>query len=177
VPSTTGSTVLFIAFPSLDAPGLVAWTQFRECVERGIASGEPMLDVPDRTLTRAPTAQAPVGIWRMLASNHREVARSARAFPSFESARLAVVELQVADAPLEIRTFHGPTSSTHGWAALSGGRAVLTCSRWYETASVSHEAAAWSIAAFRSATVAESAWPKGSTLRAGRSARLPVRTW
>jgi len=175
VPISSGSTVLFIAFPSFDAPGLIAWTQFRDSIARGLDALDPSLT--DRTLARASSPERPVGIWRMLASNHREIARSARVYPSFDTARGAVTELQLTVEPLEIRTFHGPTSSTHGWAALASGRAVITCARWYETASASQEAAASSIAAFQHASVAASSARKASTARERRDAPLAVRAW
>ena len=168
----SGSSVLFMAFPARDAPGLVAWMRFRELISSGISASDPTLD--DRGTT---VSTRPLGIWRMLASNNREVARSAVAYPSFESARRAVLELQHVDVPFEIRTFHGPSSGTHGWAALSNGQVVFTCARWYETSSISLEVSASSVAAFRSATVTESPWQTAATAREAREARMAVQAW
>ena len=170
MPSTSGSTVLFMAFPSPDSSGLIAWAHFRDLVARGMSAAEQGESARERQLERAWAAQHHLGIWRMLASNHREVARSAHAYPSFESARLAVTELQSTPASLEIRSFHGPSSSTHGWAALSEGRPVFTCARWYETESASSEAGALSVAAFRSAAVADSPWQRAERARQARRA-------
>ena len=172
MPTMSGSSVLFMAFPARDAPGLVAWTRFRELINRGLSASDPTLDEALHTVT-----DSPVGIWRMLASNNREVARSATAYPSFESARHAVLELQAAGSPFEIVTFHGPSSGTHGWVALVEGRAVLTCARWYETASISLEVSASAVAAFRTAYVSESPWQTAATARAAREARLAVQAW
>ena len=168
----SGSSVLFMAFPAHDAPGLVAWTRFRELISRGLSASDPTLDA-----RLAAGGGSPVGIWRMLASNNREVARSATAYPSFESARAAVLALQESDEQFQIVTFHGPSSGTHGWVALAGGRAVLTCARWYETSSISLEVSASAVAAFRSAHVSESPWQTAATARAAREARLAVQAW
>lgn len=168
----SGSSVLFMAFPARDAPGLVAWTRFRELITSGMSASDPSLK--DR-VTAVDTS--PLGIWRMLASNNREVARSAAAYPSFESARRAVLALQDADDPFEIVTFHGPSSGTHGWVALSNGQAVLTCARWYETASISLEVSTSAVAAFRSAYVGEAPWQTAATARAAREARQAVEAW
>jgi hypothetical protein len=168
----SGSSVLFMAFPTRDAPGLVAWTRFRELISRGMSASDPTLN--DRA-TMVNTS--PVGIWRMLASNNREVARSAIAYPSFESARRGVLDLQQVPEPFDIRTFHGPSSGMHGWAALADDRVVLTCARWYETASISLEVSASSISAFRTATVTEAPWQTAATAREARVARLAVQAW
>jgi len=172
VPTMSGSSVLFMAFPARDAPGLVAWTRFRELISSGMSASDPTLD--DRAST---VNTSPLGIWRMLASNNREVARSAIAYPTFDRARRAVLELQQVEEPFEIRTFHGPSSGTHGWAALSGGHVVLTCARWYETSSISLEVSASSIAAFRTATVTESPWQTAATAREARVARVAIQAW
>lgn len=146
VPTGSGSAVLYFSFDSVDQPGLVAWSRFREQVLAALEGPAIPADLPQA---------GRVGVWRLLASNNREVARSAGVFDSFDSAKRAVALLQERWEELEVETFHGPVSATHGWAATLGGIPVVTCSRWYETGPISLDVSAASIESLRCARIAE----------------------
>ena len=147
--------VLFMGFPSRDAAGLAAWTAFRELV--GVGAGLGVVAEPTRSrVARSPhTVGHQVGIWRLLAPNNREIGRSAFLFGTFAAARTNVSQLKEQTAEMIATPFHGPTSGSHGWFVSVSGRLVFTCARWYETASLSLEAAAGAIAAFRHAHITE----------------------
>lgn len=164
MPSGSGSAVLFIAFSSMDAPGLVAWSVFRQQVIDSMGSGQSANDTVDG---------GPVGVWRLLASNNREVARSADLFDSFASARDSVERLQSRWQELELATFHGPASASHGWAASLDGSPAVTCARWYETGPISLDVSAASIDSFRRARITEA--PVRGAGRAAGPARAAVR--
>ena len=147
-----GPFVLFMGFPSKEDPALVAWLALRERVADA-AGASPGPDF-------APTRDAQVddrwlGIWRLLAPNNREIARSAFIYGSFTSARGNVLLLKETAPEMLAASFHGPTGGTHGWYVTVGSELAFTCARWYETAQLSLEAAAGAIRALGGAFVAE----------------------
>ncbi|TFB84063.1 hypothetical protein E3O44_16395 [Cryobacterium algoricola] len=97
------------------------------------------------------------GIWRLLASNSRELGRSSSVYATFAGARAHVLELRDQCDAMVATVVTGPSAGTHGWVVTVGERIVMTAGRWYGAASASREAAAGTIEAFRIALVAEDA--------------------
>lgn len=127
---------------------LVAWARFR-----GLLSG------PEREPARAPHPVLPVYsesiLWRLLATNNRELGRSFLLYRRYETARAHVEQLQSDADALSIELVRGPHNGSRGWAILSGGVPVITCSRWYSSISAGSLAAAGALAAFRTAVVTD----------------------
>lgn len=80
------------------------------------------------------------GVWRVLASNNRELGRSARAYKSFDAARSHVLSLRDAVDDLVTTTVSGAAPGTHGWFMSLRAVPVMTCGRWYGSAASSFEA-------------------------------------
>jgi acetyl-CoA carboxylase carboxyltransferase component len=97
------------------------------------------------------------GIWRLLASNSRELGRSSSVYSSFVSARAHVLELRDQCDSMVVTVVTGPSAGTHGWVITVSDIVVMTAGRWYGAASASREASAGTIEAFRSAFVAADA--------------------
>ena len=171
--TTARATVLFMAFPSAESAGLEAWRAFRDLISRGMAAKNESLEPVRPAMPRG----GEIGIWRLLASNNREVGRSANLYGSFEAARAVVVSLQEQSDGFEVVTFHGPSSGMHGWLVSHAGIPVLTCARWYETASISLEVSGVALAALRRATVTETPWQAAAAVREARRARPAVARW
>ncbi len=142
----------------------LAWARFLRSIES--AARESATHQPDRaavaqrtvseTAARLSTAPATVGacgIWRILASNNRELGRSARAYTSFESARTHVLRLRAGLDDLSVTSVTGGKPGMHGWYMSSRASAVITCGRWYGAAASSAEASAATISALRDAVV------------------------
>ena len=158
MPSGSGAAVFFVAFDSNDEPGLHAWTQFRQ-----------QLLAAKGGVTPANEFHADhVGVWRLLASNNREVARSASVYSSFDDAREAVEQLQQRASELEVECFHGPVSASHGWTASLDGVVQMTCSRWYETGPISLDVSSASISSLRTARIIEAPVRARMALRASQ---------
>jgi hypothetical protein len=107
---------------------------------------------------RGPSAgsSAPLGgVWRLLATNNREIARSVRVYPSFPEARTEVDRICAGREELVVAAVVGPDRGTRGWYATLGGEAVITCSRWYETSSSSIAASMDAIEALQSAVIVD----------------------
>jgi hypothetical protein len=95
------------------------------------------------------------GVWRLLATNNREIARSVRVYPSFPEARTEVDRICAGREELVVAAVVGPDRGTRGWYATLGGEAVITCSRWYETSSSSIAASMDAIEALQSAVIVD----------------------
>ncbi|WP_167726490.1 hypothetical protein [Cryobacterium sp. TMT3-29-2] len=97
------------------------------------------------------------GIWRLLASNSRELGRSSSVYGTFSTARAHVLELKGQCDSMVTTVVTGPRAGTHGWVISVGGVVVMTAGRWYGAASASREASAGTIEAFHTAIVAADA--------------------
>lgn len=148
--------IVFSMFRSSTDPMFLAWARFLHAVEAGarrsanvaavtVAPGTPAgpLEAVRRAqpVARAVSATAPCGVWRVLAPNNRELARSARAYTSFASARAHVTALRASAGELGVVTVSGDRVGMSGWYVTRNGLPVLTCGRWYG-ASASGAAAA-----------------------------------
>ncbi|MBM7472208.1 hypothetical protein [Subtercola frigoramans] len=162
--------IVFSAFRTNSEPMIRAWSAFRQQVKVGEKTtatntaaqntAEPtraQLTLSEPPATRTPSTAAPSqsGIWRLLASNNREVARSSYLYTSFVAARGHVLYLQQSVDDMQITIVNGPTAGTHGWFASIDSSAVMTCARWYGASASSLEAAVTTLAALRSATVTD----------------------
>lgn len=139
--------VEFWEFPSPDDPMLLAWARFRGT----LASSSP----------RRPSGQGPLAavgnrpaLWRLLATNNRELGRSFHLYERFDVARAHVERLQRDPDGLSIEHITGPTNGSRGWVVLAGGKPIMTCGRWYSSMSTGAVAAAGALEAFRVAALA-----------------------
>lgn len=134
---------------------MVAWTGFRATIDRGAGLNTSLEERHALTELSSLVAEQRVGVWRLLATNNREIARCAYIYGSFLKARANALHVQRRVDDVVISTIHGPVAGTHGWFASLDGGIVLTCSRWYETSSLSLEAADGAIEALRHAVISE----------------------
>ncbi len=139
----------------------LAWARFLRSVESASRQSE-RATVAERavseTATRlaaGPVATGACGIWRILASNNRELGRSARAYTSFDSARTHVLRLRSGLDDLNVTAVTGGRPGMHGWYMSSRASAVITCGRWYGAAASSAEASLATLDALRDAVVSD----------------------
>ncbi len=161
--------VVFTAFRSATDPRREGWALLRSQLADGarrvgaaIVVTETDAKLPDR---RAGAKIAQAGVWRLLASNNRELGRSALTYSSFDAARAHVLQLQEQADDLVVTAVPGTSAGTHGWLAAIDEAAVMTAGRWYGATSSSLEAAAGTIAALRSALVMSSPRSTGAVAR------------
>ena len=166
--------VTFTEFHSADDPMLRAWTRFRETFPAPLATAAAVRQrnsSPTRpTLVVAP--ERPPALWRIHATNNRELGRSFVLYSSFEAARDHVLRLQEHSADLEVAVIAGPLNASRGWAILHEGSPVMTCSRWYSSTSTGIAAAAGALAAIPRAVLSDEADRSAPSGRFSR--RTPV---
>ena len=139
----------------------LAWARFLHSIEAA-ASHHEKATATERTvsetaakLAAGPVATGACGIWRILASNNRELGRSARAYTSFDSARTHVLRLRAGFDDLNVTAVTGGRPGMHGWYMSTRASAVITCGRWYGAAASSAEASLATIEALRDAVVSD----------------------
>ncbi|WP_156891335.1 hypothetical protein [Agromyces subbeticus] len=124
----TSPRIAFSQFRSGEDPMLLAWARFRS----RLAPAPDVASIGDRL---GSVAKEPLSIertiWRLFASNNREVARSARVYGSFLAAREHVLMLQSRVAELDVQFVRGPETGSYGWTVALDDRAAATCARWY----------------------------------------------
>lgn len=182
---TPGPSVVFTEFGSRNDPMLRGWLDFRAQVLAGARDIGPSADSradpradPDPERARRPVATpsgTPSGIWRLVASNHREVARSLFLYESLNKAEDHVGALQNDSDDLVVRLLKGPSAAQHGWLAESGDGAVISCGRWYSASSLSREAAEFSLQALRTASLPSSSRGAGPAAPGRGGPRAGVR--
>lgn len=148
-PVSAPARVTFTQFLDTDAPMLLAWARFRSTLTGLPGSGGET--------RRAPTANRESGLWRLLATNNRELGRSFLLYHRFEAARAHVEQLQAQREALSIEHVPGPIKGSRGWVVVAGGAPVMTCSRWYSSLSAGAEAASRALEAFGTASLADAA--------------------
>jgi len=155
---STSASVVFSVFISATDPRLQGWLSLRGHLQLGEVT---LARIPP-AVRRAPGRSAVAtdgswatqsGIWRLLASNSRELGRSSSVYSSFALARSHVLALQLGVDRMAVTIVTGPASGTHGWVATLDDVAVMTSGRWYGTTSASREACAGALAALRGAVV------------------------
>ncbi len=139
----------------------LAWARFLRSIESAARQSEGAI-VAERAvsetaarLATGPVATGACGIWRILASNNRELGRSARAYISFESARSHVLRLRSGIEDLGVTAVTGGRPGMHGWYMSARASAVITCGRWYGASASSAEASLATIDALRDAVVSD----------------------
>jgi hypothetical protein len=173
------STIVFSLFPRAADPMLATWRSF--CAEvvaagqRAVLTAGATGPVPDLAGARVPNDRPladgrTLGIWRLLATNNREIARSAHEYTSRVEALAEVTWIRDHADDLVAIPVVGVQRANRGWVATLYGETVMTGSRWYESTSTSTGASTDALQALRSAVVSDSVRvivPAGS--RGGRS--------
>lgn len=145
--------IVFDTFRSIHDPRLSAWLMFRSHLlpEWSITAGSLSESTPEAALTQLGV----FGVWRLLATNNRELARCARVFVSPRAAFDAAVAEQARVEEMTVTAVRGPQSTTHGWVIRRGDRPVLMAARWYESASEAAAAGRAASTALGTATIAQ----------------------
>jgi len=191
---------VFSAFDSVSDKQFAGWAAFRESIQaatrldgggappsaavaetgRASAAAEPPVRAAARTRAAParPEPSGPLGIWRLLASNNRELGRSGRAYPSFESARDDVLRLQRLVDELVVVGVRGAVSSQFGWIATLDDVPVITSGRWFGASSTSLHSAATTLAVFETAHVSDGVWVGSHSVgRGARRGLVATSTW
>jgi len=175
---STSARVVFSVFNSATDPRLQGWLSLRGHLEPDNFATERPVRSPRRGDARgetaAETSRAPQsGIWRLLATNGRELGRSSSVYGAFAVARAHVLDLQSEVDRMVATTVTGPTAGTHGWVMSVDTVPVMTSGRWYATTSTTREACAGAREAFRSALVPADA--RQLVQPGARRPRAPIR--
>jgi hypothetical protein len=126
---TPTARVVFDTFRSTTDPMLVAWFAFRARVlPQAVPPAPPTLRPSD-----GPTTDGVFGVWRLLATNNRELGRGSVLHPSPERAWADAETVSARAGELTAMVMRGPLSMRHGWALRLADHPVLICSRWYES--------------------------------------------
>lgn len=162
--------IVFDTFRSVHDPRLSAWLLFRShfLPEWSVAASS-LEHAPEAALTHLGV----FGVWRLLATNNRELGRCARIFVSPRAAFDAAVTEQARAEEMTVAAVRGPQSTMHGWVIRRGDRPVLIAARWYESAS---EAAAAGRAASLALGAAQIAQGVSIGTASGRRARVVMQT-
>ncbi|MFG6403660.1 MULTISPECIES: hypothetical protein [unclassified Microbacterium] len=150
--ATIGGRVVFDTFRSVYDPMLDSWLVFRAQILPDVSATPPDIIAAgsDRERSRA----GRYGVWRILATNNRELGRGTGLFATPTDAMQTVTALQ-RDAPLlAAAVVRGSAPMTHGWVLRREGEPVMTSSRWYESASEAATAARTARAVLGVATIA-----------------------
>ena len=127
---------------------LLAWARFRSTL------AEPPRVPPKTSPAQAPNQQS--SLWRLLATNNRELGRSFLLYHRFEEARAHIQQLQARPDSLTIEHLPGLSHDLRGWIIMAADAPVMTCSRWYSSLSTGAEAASRALEALRTAVLADS---------------------
>jgi hypothetical protein len=177
-----GARIVFTSFAARTDPMLAAWSRFQaeldgvdgraprssdtpesfgETPPRGMPQPDARTHPDARTQadarSRAARALAePAVVWRLLAPNNRELARSAHLYRSIADAERHAVQLQNSADDLDVTLVLGPRPGMRGWVAAHRGVVVLTCGRWYGGAAANSESAAAAVQLVATAAIARS---------------------
>jgi hypothetical protein len=146
-PAAVAARVRFTEFLAPEDPMLLAWARFRSALA-GPSGVEPHAHPIQ-------VAHPQSGLWRLLATNNRELGRSFLLYRRYESARAHVEQLQRDPDGLAIKLIHGPHNGSRGWIITAAEAPVMTCSRWYSSSSAGSIAAAGALEAFRGAVLTD----------------------
>jgi hypothetical protein len=169
-------SLVFLAFASKNDQRFRGWATFRE----SIGSAKPVGDALPPASARRPADHgivelASVGIWRLLASNNRELARSWVAYSSFDAARDDVTRLQRSVEQLVVSVVRGESASQYGWLATLDGEPVISSGRWFGASSTSLHSALTTLADFALASVSPA--PVRATDRKARALSDAGSSW
>ena len=173
---STSASVAFSSFISATDPRLQGWLSHRGHLRAEEFATDRVVPSARRGSARSETAtesgRTPqTGIWRLLASNGRELGRSSSIYGAFTVAQIHVLDLQAQVDRMVATTVTGPSAGTHGWVLSVDDIPVMTSGRWYGTTSTTRDACAGAREAFRDAFVMADARP---LMRSGaRRPRVP----
>lgn len=108
-----------------------------------------------------PIAQTSAGVWRLLATNNRELARSSHAYTTLGDAQSHVTRIRDRVDSLNVVFVLGPNPGMRGWFLTLDGVMVATCGRWYGGAVPCQESSEATLSGLRMALIAETARPNG----------------
>jgi len=108
---------------------LGSWLAFRARVLP--TETAPVLLAPRRV--EAATRTGMFGVWRLLATNNRELGRGSALHPAPDEAWADAEEMSARAEQLSPTTVRGDLSTRHAWALRLNGEPVLISSRWYES--------------------------------------------
>ncbi|MWB98605.1 hypothetical protein [Agromyces seonyuensis] len=92
-------------------------------------------------------------VWRLLAPNNRELARSVDCAPTPGAARAALADVRARVGELELAVVVGLRGDRNGWLLVLDSAPMLCCSRWYGAGSSNLDAATAARAALEVAVV------------------------
>lgn len=141
--------IVFSTFRSGSDPMLRAWGRFRDSV----AGADSV--TADMHADVVPGRPEHPGVWRVLASNNRELGRSAGWYDSFDAAHAHALGIRQSVNDLDILLVSGRRPGKHGWYISLEGCVVLTCGRWYGSPALVLESALAAVDALRIGQVAE----------------------
>lgn len=176
-----GARIVFTSFAARTDPMLAAWSRFQAELDGADARAQRSGNTPASFATAAagmsqPDARAnadarahadartkdaralaePAVVWRLLAPNNRELARSAHLYRTIADAERHAVQLQNTADELDVSLVLGPRPGMRGWVAAHRGIVVLTCGRWYGGAAANSESAAAAVLLIATAAIARS---------------------
>ncbi|OZD39028.1 hypothetical protein CH252_31215 [Rhodococcus sp. 06-1477-1B] len=146
--------VIFDTFRSVRDPRLSAWLLFRSYLLPELAVSQSAL-MESASVADALAPIGVFGVWRLLATNNRELARCATVFASPAVAVDAVGVEQSRAGQMQVSTVRGPVATKHAWVMRRGDRPIATAARWYESAGEASAAGRAAVTVFRSADVVE----------------------
>ncbi|MDQ1076131.1 MULTISPECIES: hypothetical protein [Microbacterium] len=145
--------VIFDTFRSHYDPRLAAWLLLRSHFLPELAAAH--LEAQAATPSESIVSLGVFGVWRLLATNNRELARCAAVYTSPAAAVAAARRDQSRAADLQLTAVRGPGSTKHGWILRSAGVPVVTTARWYESAGEAMAAGRTAVNVFASAQVVD----------------------
>lgn len=143
--------VIFDTFRSAYDPRLAAWLLLRShfLPEAAAVHLEAHLVTPGESAL----SLGVFGVWRLLATNNRELARCAAVYTSPAAAIEAARHDQSRAGELQLAAVRGPGSTKHGWILGSAGVPLVTTARWYESSGEAMAAGRTAVKVFASAQV------------------------
>jgi hypothetical protein len=129
--------IVFDTFRSATDPMLGSWLAFRARVLPTAMAPEFLSPRGDDPVSRA----GMYGVWRLLATNNRELGRGVALHPAPDEAWADAEKLSARAELLSPMTVRGDMSTRHAWALRLDGEPVLISSRWYESPSEAAAAA------------------------------------
>lgn len=145
------------------------WIRFRNEIigDPSVSLASPRGGKAIASSSAAPRSAADLGdgvlYWRLVASNNRELGRSAFLYQSVEQARRHVERIMSVAAELKIDAVADRPALRRGWVLSQDATPVMTSARWYSSSSTSVSSAASALAALRGARVLQGPVRAGST--------------
>lgn len=134
------------------------WIRFRNTIlgDAPVALGTPPAGRSPKASSSTARSSHPGGgvlYWRLVASNNRELGRSALLYQSVDQARRHVERIMSAAAELKIDAVADRSALRRGWVLSLEAAPVMTSARWYTSSSTSVSSAMSALAALQGARV------------------------